>query len=93
MTESRLRRSRNSRMFGGVIGGFADYFERDPALLRLIYVLVSIVSAAFPGIFVYLILWAVIPLAEVRPTSFQATPQGTPRTAPPPTGDGQAVPA
>lgn len=64
MSEARLRRSREHRVVGGVIGGFADYFDRDPGLLRLIYVLVSIVSAAFPGIFVYLILWALIPIAD-----------------------------
>lgn len=64
MAEARLRRSRKQKMLGGVIGGFADYFGRDPGTLRLLYVLISIVSAAFPGIFVYLILWALIPLAE-----------------------------
>ncbi len=66
MAETRLRRSREQKVVGGVIGGFATYFDRDPGLLRLLYVLISIVSAAFPGIFVYLILWAVIPLAEAK---------------------------
>lgn len=66
MADARLRRSREQKMFGGVIGGFAEYFDRDPAMLRLLYILISIVSAAFPGIFVYLILWAVIPLAEAK---------------------------
>lgn len=64
MAEVRLRRSREHKVVGGVIGGFAEYFDRDPGLLRLLYVLISIVSAAFPGIFVYLILWALIPQAE-----------------------------
>ena len=64
MSEARLRRSREHKVVAGVIGGIADYFDRDPGLLRVIYVLVSIVSAAFPGIFVYLILWALIPRAE-----------------------------
>ena len=64
MPEVRLRRSREHKVVGGVIGGFAEYFDRDPGLLRLLYVLISIVSAAFPGIFVYLILWALIPQAE-----------------------------
>ena len=64
MADARLRRSLEHRVLGGVIGGFAEYFDRDPGLLRLLYVLISIVSAAFPGIFVYLILWAVIPAAE-----------------------------
>ncbi|MBP9143314.1 MAG: PspC domain-containing protein [Thermoanaerobaculia bacterium] len=64
MAEVRLRRSREHKVVGGVIGGFAEYFDRDPGLLRLLYVLISIVSAAFPGIFVYLILWALIPQTE-----------------------------
>jgi len=64
VVERRLRRSRRHRMIGGVIGGLADYFDRDPTLLRVIYVVVSLLSAAFPGILVYLILWVVIPQEE-----------------------------
>lgn len=64
VSERRLRRSRRYRMLGGVIGGFAEYFDRDPTLLRVLYVLISVISAAFPGILVYLILWVVIPEAE-----------------------------
>lgn len=62
--ETRLRRSKRHRMLGGVIGGFADYFDRDPALLRVLYVLISVLSAAFPGLFVYLILWVIVPEEE-----------------------------
>jgi len=47
-----LRRSRRDRMIAGVVGGLADYFGIDPGLARIIYVLVSIFSAAFPGIVV-----------------------------------------
>lgn len=64
MSERRLRRSPDQRMLGGVIGGVAEYFDRDPAVLRLLYILVSVISVAFPGIFVYLILWIVIPLRK-----------------------------
>ena len=64
MSERRLRRSPDQKILGGVIGGLAEYFDRDPALLRLLYILVSVISAAFPGIFVYLILWIVIPLRK-----------------------------
>lgn len=64
MSERRLRRSPDQKMLGGVIGGVAEYFDRDPVLLRLLYILVSVISAAFPGIFVYLILWIVIPLRK-----------------------------
>jgi len=51
-------------MIAGVIGGLAEYFDRDPALLRVLYVFISIFSAAFPGIFVYLILWVIVPLRK-----------------------------
>lgn len=56
-----LRRSRTNRMIGGVVGGLADYWSLDPTLARVIFVVVSILSAAFPGVLVYGILWLVIP--------------------------------
>jgi phage shock protein C len=64
MSERRLRRSPDKKMLGGVIGGLAEYFDRDPTLLRLLYILISVLSAAFPGIFVYLILWVIVPLRK-----------------------------
>ena len=57
----RLRRSRDDRMIAGVVGGLAEYFGQDPALFRVLSVVLSIVSAAVPGILVYAILWLVIP--------------------------------
>lgn len=56
-----LSRSLNDRMIAGVIGGIAHRFGWSPTLLRILFVLVSIASAAFPGILVYLILWLLIP--------------------------------
>jgi phage shock protein C len=60
-THPPLRRSLHDRMIAGVVGGLADYFGLDPGLARIIYVLVSIFSAAFPGIIVYILLWLLIP--------------------------------
>jgi phage shock protein C len=61
-THSRsLRRSRTNRMIAGVMGGIAEYFGMDPTLVRVIFVVGSVLSAAFPGTIVYLILWLVIP--------------------------------
>jgi phage shock protein C len=51
-------------MIAGVCGGIAEYFDMDPTIVRLIYVIVSIFSVAFPGILVYLILWIIIPKKE-----------------------------
>lgn len=59
-----LMRSREHRMIAGVCGGLADWLGWSPGLTRLIFVLVSILSAAFPGIIVYLILWIVMPLRD-----------------------------
>jgi phage shock protein C len=59
-----LRRSRRHRMLAGVCGGFADWLGWDPTLVRTFYVVVSVCSAAFPGILVYLVLWLVMPQAE-----------------------------
>lgn len=56
-----LSRSRNDRMLAGVVGGIAARFGWNSTLLRIIYVVVSIASAAFPGILVYLILWLLMP--------------------------------
>jgi phage shock protein C len=59
-----LRRSRRHRMIAGVCGGIAEWLGWDPTLVRALYVLASIVSVAFPGILVYIILWIIVPNAE-----------------------------
>jgi phage shock protein C len=59
-----LRRSRKNRMLGGVCGGIAEWVDWDPTLVRILYVVGSIVSVAFPGIIVYLVLWIIMPLDE-----------------------------
>lgn len=61
MADRKLHRSRKHRMIAGVVGGLADHFGVDVTLLRVIYVVVSIASAAFPGILVYILLWILIP--------------------------------
>lgn len=57
----RLTRSRYDRMIAGVCGGLAQYFEVDATLVRVAFVLVSVLSAAFPGLLVYVIMWLVVP--------------------------------
>ena len=57
----KLARSRDNRMIAGVCGGFAEYFGWTPWIVRFIYVLVTILSAAFPGMLIYLLLWLLMP--------------------------------
>jgi phage shock protein C len=59
-----LLRSRRHKILGGVCGGLADWLGWDVTLVRILYVVVSVLSAAFPGILVYLILWVVMPMEE-----------------------------
>jgi len=54
-------RSRRHRVLGGVCGGLADTLGWNPTLVRILYVLVSILSAGFPGILVYIVLWIAVP--------------------------------
>lgn len=56
-----LRRSRKHRILGGVCGGLAQWLGWDVTLTRVLYVLVSILSAGFPGTLAYIILWFVMP--------------------------------
>ncbi len=62
-----LRRSRRHRWIGGVCGGLADWLGWSPLLVRILYVVISIVSVGFPGTIAYLVLWVVMPL-EPRET-------------------------
>jgi len=57
----RLTRSRQNVLIAGVCGGIAEFLGWDPTLVRVLYVIGSIVSVAFPGTIVYIILWLIMP--------------------------------
>jgi phage shock protein PspC (stress-responsive transcriptional regulator) len=59
--ERKLTRSKQDRMVGGVCGGIAEYFGWPSWMVRFLYVLVSLLSAAFPGILIYVLLWIFMP--------------------------------
>ena len=56
-----LHRSRKHKLIAGVCGGLAEWLGWDPTLVRVAYVLVSVLSAAFPGIIAYVVLWILMP--------------------------------
>lgn len=64
MSSGELTRSTSNRMIAGVCGGLARWLGWDPTAVRILYVLISIFSVAFPGMIVYLILALVIPSDE-----------------------------
>ena len=59
-----LSRTRRDRVVAGVLGGVARRFDWNPTLVRALFVVISVVSAAFPGLFVYLLLWLLMPEGE-----------------------------
>ncbi len=61
----RLKRSNREKMLCGVCGGLAEYLNVDPTIVRILYVLVSVLSVAFPGIIVYLLFCLIVPKSEV----------------------------
>ena len=56
-----FKRSRRDRILGGVCGGLAESLGWTPTRVRVFYVLLSVLSAAFPGTLVYIVLWIVVP--------------------------------
>jgi len=59
LMERRLYRSRNDRTLAGVCAGIAEYFGWDPTLVRLAWVLLTLLGGS--GILLYLIMWLVVP--------------------------------
>ena len=64
MASNPMRRSRRNRMIAGVCGGLAQWLGWDATLVRALYVVVSVLSVAFPGILVYVVLWILMPEGE-----------------------------
>jgi phage shock protein C len=60
MSEIRkLYRSRSNRMLAGVCGGLAQYFNTDPTLVRVLFVVLAVLGGS--GLLIYLVLWVVVP--------------------------------
>jgi len=61
MSTRKLRKTPHDKMVAGVCGGIAEYFGIDPTLVRVGYVILSVLSTGFPGLLVYIILAFVMP--------------------------------
>jgi len=56
-----LYRSKKNKIFAGVIGGVGEYFDVDPTILRLLWLVILIATAVVPGIIVYIISVYIVP--------------------------------
>jgi phage shock protein C len=61
LTTPRLTRSAEHRIIAGVCGGIADRMGWNPTVVRVLFVLASVLSAAVPGVLIYVVLWALMP--------------------------------
>jgi phage shock protein C len=70
MAEKKLTRSAN-KVLAGVCGGVAEYFEIDATLVRICYAALTLFTAGFPGVLLYIIMMILMPMAESRGDSNQ----------------------
>jgi len=61
MTHRQLYKSTTNKVFGGVLGGLGEYFDVDPVILRLLWVLIVIFTGVIPGVLVYIIALFIVP--------------------------------
>lgn len=59
--EKRLTKSNTHKMLSGVLGGIGEYFGIDPTLVRVGYATLTVFSAGFPGLLLYIVLALIIP--------------------------------
>jgi len=57
----KLYKSDTNKVFAGIIGGIGEYFDIDPVILRVLWLLVVMFSGFFPGVFVYIVAIFVVP--------------------------------
>jgi phage shock protein C len=70
----KLYRSHDNRRIAGVCGGLAKHFDLPSSRLRLVWVVGTLFSAAFPGIFLYLALWYLLPEEPAPAPTFESPP-------------------
>lgn len=61
----KLYRSNTNRVWKGVLGGFGEYFNVDPVMLRVVFILFVLVTGVFPGVIAYIISLFIIPNAPI----------------------------
>ncbi|MBO6074892.1 MAG: PspC domain-containing protein [Paludibacteraceae bacterium] len=65
MEQKKLTRSTN-KILAGVCGGIAEYFAIDPTLVRILYAALSVFSAGFPGLLLYIIMMILMPQPDLE---------------------------
>jgi len=67
----KLTRSTSDRWVAGICGGIGEYFEIDPNVIRVLWVIITVLTGFVAGIIIYILLWIILP------EQGQAHPVGT----------------
>lgn len=59
-TPSRLYRSETNKMIAGVAGGLGEYFEIDPTIIRIIFIILALFQGS--GVLIYIVMWVILPV-------------------------------
>lgn len=62
MAEKKFQRSADKKL-AGVCGGIAEYFDADPTIIRIVYVVLTLFTSCFPGVLLYIIFMFLMPEA------------------------------
>lgn len=74
---NRLKKSRTNRVMDGVLGGIGEYFNIDPVIIRILYVIFTLTTAFFGGIILYIIAMVIIPEGDYKSSSTQWSDSST----------------
>ena len=58
----KLMRSNTNKVIAGVLGGLAEYLSMDPTMVRIVYTILTLCTAAFPGLLIYIIMLLIMPI-------------------------------
>ncbi|MBK6767201.1 MAG: PspC domain-containing protein [bacterium] len=78
-TIKRLTRSNREKIFAGLCGGAAEYLGIDPALARIMFVAVTLITGVGPGTIVYLAGWIIVPQSDPSRETSRHQPSGSRR--------------
>lgn len=74
-----LYKSEENKVISGVVGGIGEYFDVDPVLLRVLYILVTVFTAFVPGVVAYILMSIVIPSNNARVHHKETKPKDEPK--------------
>ena len=69
----KLTKSRSNIVISGSLAGVAEYIGIDPTIVRVIYVILSLVTTGFPGFLLYIALMVLLPSGNTRQETYYNT--------------------